>query len=534
MRKYVPAAVLILLLIVFFSMNVQAEEIVEEIIIEGNENISEQRIRENISTEPGDEYVREKLREDMEAVYDMGYFDDVNVSFSSGPEGLQAIFTVDEFPRISKMEVTGLDEIYSQDELEEILGVSEGEVLNVNRMNSGLRDLNFKFQEDGYIMARVDDVNISAEGELVLTGNPGYLNDIVLEGNEKTRDYVIMRELDLEKDEPLNQRDIEIAVQSLFALEFFQDIYPDLRPVDEVENRADLVLEMEEANTGSLNFGAGYHSQDGLFGFVDLEERNLFGRGQKVGLELRFGDQSHYRFNFEDPRIFGTHLSAGFDIYQEERLDTRVRGLDTSLDYPLTDKWTAGTTLSYSQDLEEDLSSHKVTGRVTRDTRDHPFFPTDGGYNRISLETAGYLLGGDVDFLKLRNDNRAFFPGYLDDHAVAMRFQTGLSNTELPTHEQFSIGDADTLRGYSRMSGDNMVLFNMEYRFEIIDNVQGAGFYDYGKVWDHDESVPFLYDLQRGVGAGVRVETPIGQVRLDYAFNEDWSGTPHLGFGQTF
>lgn len=229
----------------------------------------------------------------------------------------------------------------------------------------------------------------------------------------------------------------------------------------------------------------------------------------------------------------GSELAFGLDIYDEER-GNRVRGIDTRFDHPVTENWDAGLTLKYNRDLDERISTRSVTMRGSRDTRDHPLFPTDGGLNRVSVETAGYVLGGDRDFLKFRSDNRRYYEGYLDDHAVAFRGELGMSNTSLPFHEKFSLGGPDTLRGHSRRRGDNMALMNMEYRFQIIDNVQGAGFFDYGKVWEHEDDLPFLFDLDRGVGAGVRLNTPIGQVRIDYGFDENWSGTPHLSFGQTF
>ena len=534
MKKTLLAAALAAVMVFALSAAAGAQDTVAEITIEGNENISEERIREHISTEPGDEYDRDRLRDDMEAVYEMGYFDDVNVSFATGPDGLEAIFEVVEFPRISKIEISGHEDVYTRAEILEEIGVSENEVLNVNTLNSGLSDLNFRFQEDGYIMARIEDVDFTPEGELTLTMNPGYLNEVTFEGNEKTRDYIIERELKgLEPGQPVNQQQIEMATQRLFATEYFQDIDPDLQVVDEVENRANLIIQMEEANTGSLNFGGGYHSEDGWFGFLDVEERNLLGRGQTIAFDWRFGDQTRYNFTFEEPRVMGSHLAFGLDIYDEER-GNRVRGVDTRFDHPVTENWDAGLTLTYNRDLDERISTHSVTMRGSRDTRDHPLFPRDGGLNRVSLETAGYVLGGDHDFLKLRSDNRAYFPGYRDDHAVAFRGEIGLSNTELPFHEQYTLGGPDSLRGYSRRRGDNMALLNAEYRFQIIDNVQGAGFYDYGKVWNDDDDTPFLFDLNRGVGAGVRLNTPIGLVRIDYAFDEDWSGTPHLSFGQTF
>ncbi|SDL16439.1 BamA/OMP85 family outer membrane protein [Halarsenatibacter silvermanii] len=535
MRNKLTAAVVTIVLILSFTAAVQGQERVAEIVIEGNENISEETIRAEITTEPGDEYDREKLREDMERVYELGYFEDVNISFSTGAEGLVAFFRVHEFPVITEVDISGLEEIYSQEEILSVLNVEKDEVLNVERLNQGLQDLAFRFQDDGYVLARVEEVDFTPDGRFIVRGNPGYLNEIVLEGNEKTRDYVIMRELEnLEQGEPINQRQIEQATQRLFRLEYFEELYPDLRMIDEQANKADLALEMEEADTGRLNFGAGYHSEDGWFGFVDAEETNLRGRGQNLGFEWRFGDETRYNLHFEEPRLYGTELGFGIEIYDEERIDTQVRGVETYFEHPLTDTWRGGLGLMYSRDIDERVSTRSVTNYVQRDTRNHPIDPDSGTMNRFSIETAGYVLGGDDDYFKARADNRTYHEGFADDHSIALRGEVGISNTDVPLHEEFIIGGPDTLRGYSRKRGDNMALFNAEYRFGITDTVQGAAFYDYGDVWDDDESTPHFFDLQRGTGLGVRLATPIGHIRLDYGFDDDWSGTPHIGFGQAF
>ena len=543
MKKY-SLGFLVLALIFTMAFNVEevrAEDILADIVIEGNENVSEEEIMEVIQSEIGEEYDRTQMREDMEAVYDLGYFEDINVNFQSTADGLVAIFQVQEFPVLTEINITGLEDIYDREDVLEELGIAEGEILNVERLNSGISELRFRFQEDGYALARFDDVDITPEGVLNIEINIGYLNEIRLEGNEKTRDYVILREIDIEPGDPVNFNVIQDGYRNLFMLEFFEDIFPDLVMVDEENNLADLVLEMEEGNTGSLNLGGGYRQDaDGegnWFAFADIQEENLFGRGQTLSLNVQLGDEREYNLGFREPHVDGTDLSFGFNVYDQYRsLDAdrkRIRGFTTTFGHPITETWDGEFRFKNDRNLTDQETSRSITLRGDRDTRDNPIFPQSGGIDRLSAEFAGYLIGGDSQFIKYGTDNRRYFEGFRDDHAFALRLDTGFSNAELPSHERYRIGGPDTLRGYRSRSGDNKALLNLEYRLQMIDNVQGVIFGDAGNVWDHGESLK-LSRTDHSTGLGVRLNTPLGQLRLDYAFDKDWSGTPHLSFGQTF
>jgi len=543
MKKLLFYTGILLLCLAFVPAMVSAQDTLAEIEITGNENIPDEEIRARISSQPGDEYDRDVLTQDMEAVYEMGYFEDVSVSFQSTAEGLKAIFEVREFPRLTEIDLRGLDDVYQEEEIKEILGVSEGEVLNAERLNIGVRDLQNRFQDDGYILGRIEDVDITTEGVLSVDINIGYLNDVILEGNEKTRDYVIMRELEIEPGDPLNYNQLQRNLESVFRLEFFEDIYPDLFMVSEEDNTANLVLEFLEGNTGSINFGAGYQQNpegSNWFGFLDLEERNLFGRAQEISLYGRLGGEREYRLSFYEPRVFGSELS--FDIEGADFIQRgdRFREFTTAFGYPLFGDWRGNVRLSHRNNLDQDILTRSITFRGRQDTRDSPFFPQSGGIDELTLEFGGYLVGGDEDFIKYGAETRRFTEGYQEDHAVGFRLRTGFSDAELPQQEKYAIGGPDTLRGHDRMIGDHMLLSNFEYRVQVIDNVQAVGFLDIGHVWDHEpdedspEKIFRTFNFSRSQGLGVRVDTPIGQVRLDYAFDEDWSGTPHFGFGQTF
>ncbi|MCG8515437.1 MAG: BamA/TamA family outer membrane protein, partial [Halanaerobiales bacterium] len=101
--------------------------------------------------------------------------------------------------------------------------------------------------------------------------------------------------------------------------------------------------------------------------------------------------------------------------------------------------------------------------------------------------------------------------------------------------EKYRLGGSETLRGYDygSFSGNNLLLLKVEYRFPIVDNFTGVVFADGGNTWDELAEIE-LGELHYSLGLGIRMNTPIGMIRLDYGFNEDGGGQPHFSIGQSF
>ena len=178
-----------------------------------------------------------------------------------------------------------------------------------------------------------------------------------------------------------------------------------------------------------------------------------------------------------------------------------------------------------------------MIGSVVRDTTDNPMNPTRGARDMASIEYAGELLGGDYDFSKYNLEMRRYFQGFKDDHTWALRVKGGVSSSSnLPSHEEYRLGGSNTLRGFKKtMSGDKMALANVEYRFPIVKQLQGTVFMDAGQVWQDEEMQLEKPELKYSGGLGVRMNTPLGQIRVDYALGNSGEGAmPHFSIGQTF
>ncbi|MFW5749246.1 MAG: BamA/TamA family outer membrane protein [Halanaerobium sp.] len=574
-RNLLIGTAILVSLFLLFSGTAAAQDIpideITKISVEGNEHVSDSEILNAVSTEVGDQTNQENLRSDMQSVFDLGYFSDINIAFENYEGGLNVIFEVKENQVLKDIEVSGNEPIYSKEKVLNSLDLKLDTVLNVKKMNENLKSLQEQMQDDGYVLARYKDVNISDEGVLKVEISPGELDSIEISGNSKTDDDVILREMPIKPGEVVNINKVQNGFQNLSRLGFFENINPELQRVDEEENKAKLVINLEEAKTGNLQFGGGYSSNDGWIGFVDVSEKNLFGNGQNIGAKWQFGDTTTYSLNFEEPYLWDTDFSFGFNIYDRETERTtaddfdytkKSRGGSISLGHPLPRDWE--TSLRYRiDDTEEtwnetdskegiiegepidegDNELRSMTLSFNRDTSNNRFHPTSGSINNLNVEHAGDFLGGDKEFTKYNLDSRRYYPGF-KDHAWALRMKLGLSDPRNASgglgSEEYNLGGSDSLRGYERSDFDdekidnnNLLLFNVEYRIPFNESFTGVIFTDAGNVWEERDSIS-LDDLDYGYGLGMRMNTPVGQLRLDYGWDEDSDGQLHFSIGNTF
>ena len=195
-----------------------------------------------------------------------------------------------------------------------------------------------------------------------------------------------------------------------------------------------------------------------------------------------------------------------------------------------------------------------VTLGLSDDRRNIRADPTAGSYSGVSYEQAGGFLGGEEEFGKLSLEHRRYFPVGKKlslpntphkGPVVAARVSGGVALGHAPLFESFTVGGANSLRGYDadRWRGENLLLLNVEYRHPITDNLTAVGFVDAGDAWggEFQTVVPgFIitaedqdFELHAGVGVGLRVKTPLGPIRLDMGFGEEGSQA-HFSFGHTF
>ncbi|MBE3092628.1 MAG: outer membrane protein assembly factor [Chloroflexi bacterium] len=544
------------------------------IVVEGNESISKDLIISQIASNLGDVFSKENIEKDMKAVYDLGYFKDVKIKLESFRDGYKVVFEVVENLPIKEINING-NTVVSEEEIREVMVLQEGQIFSQKILKNDLDRVSQLYKDRGYLLINIKDINFDEEGKLWINISEGRLEKIVIEGNDKTKEKVITREINIEPGDLFNFEKVKKSLQKIYNLGYFDDVSMKLNPGTE-EDSVVLVLTVIEKNTGKFGIGAGYNSEEGLMGFTSYEESNLFGGGQKVEAKVEIGSRTTYQLSFLEPWLAGTPTSFGFDLYDtisntqdkegevilseydEERLGGRLilgRKLSDSVKIGLELKSERVTYDLISGTLPEDTNeglTNSFVPSISYDTRDNVLEPTSGWYHSFSLEKAGGFLGGDYDFTKYNLNLRAYISTQfigdlvnissvkkitdnLSKGVLAFRAMGGIANTDLPSFAEYQVGGMNTVRGYDlgEFSGDKSLVFNVEYRFPLAENFQAVLFADWGQAWDIGQSIN-LEDLKFGRGIGVRFDTPIGPIRLDYGINEEGVGKTYFSIGHMF
>ncbi len=544
------------------------------IVVQGNENISKDLIISQIASNLGDVFSKENMEKDMKAVYDLGYFKDVGIKLESFRDGYKVVFVVVENLPIKEISIEG-NTIVSEEEMREVMVLQEGQIFCQKILKNDIDRISQLYKDRGYLLINIKDVNFDEEGKLWINISEGHLEKIVIEGNDKTKEKVITREISIEPGDLFNFETARKSLQNIYNLGYFEDVSMKLEPGSE-EDTIVLVIKVIEKNTGKFGIGAGYNSEEGLMGFTSYEENNLFGGGQKIQAKVELGGRTTYKFSFLEPWLGDTPTSFGFEVYDttkhkedkeeevilaeydEERLGGRLifgRKISDSVKLGLEFKSERVTHDLISGTLPEDTDeglTNSLVPTFSYDTRDNVFEPTSGWYHSFSLEKAGGFLGGDYDFTKYNLTLRTYistkFIGDVVDigsvkkitdnlskGVLALRAMGGMADTDLPSFAAYQVGGMNTVRGYDfgEFSGDKSLVFNVEYRFPLAENFQAVLFADWGQAWDYQESIDFE-DLKFGRGVGIRFDTPLGPIRLDYGINEEGEGKTYFSIGHTF
>ena len=562
-------------------------QLITKISVTGNKVTKAEDIEAVITTKPGMELTQEGLAKDLHAIYGLGWYYDLQPEFIKVPEGVQLVYHVLENPVYKQLEVEGNTKI-SDSEIEKILDLPKDEIINIKDVNIKVQRLEAEYNKQGYILARVADIRMLPDGTLLLLVNEGIVEDFKVKGNVKTKDYVITREMKLKKGEPFNAKDARRSMQRIYNLGYFEDVNIKLNPGQE-PNGVEIEITVVEMNTGTFGIGAGYSNADGFIGMVSVGDRNFRGTGDSVNVRWEFGgeDEKNYEFTYVKPWIDDketkatlmlydvTNEYADYDIDAHEiaRYDKKRRGQELTFSRRTDNEFISnyvtlknrddiykGEADGYEGDTDQyyenqfNGSAHDkpyypetaeerreenfgVTRSITLgrvfDSRDNIYDPHEGKRIGYSVEWAG--LGGDFDFTKLTADWRYYYRAG-GESVWALNLGAGWADGDMPLSQRFSMGGSDTLRGYEddQFRGNSMLKATLEYRFPIIKKVQGVLFTDNGYAWDKRFEDDFdLGLIKNSVGAGLRINSPLGPVKLDYGWGDD-GGMFHFSFGGQF
>jgi outer membrane protein insertion porin family len=394
----------------------------------------------------------------------------------------------------------------------------------------------------------------------ITEGVQSYVEKVNITGNTHTKDKVIRRELAVGPGDIYNTVLVDASKQRLDGLNYFSRI--DTYPSDTgVPGRKDLNVQVEEKRTGSFNFGAGFSSVDSIVGFVELQQTNfdLFhwpdftGAGQRFRARIQYGTQrKDVILSLTEPYFLDYRLAVGGELFYRDLdfVSNYYNQSDIGGDVFVRKSINSFTYASLTYRLEQiginNLSSSasdqiaaeagkkmksSLTALLDNDTRDSIFLTRTGHRVDFSVGVAGGPFGGAVKDYTIDLEGSQYFHLPWDTILLfngEVATVDGFSgSSDVPIFDRQFLGGGNDLRGFDYravgpkdhygepLGGKTMARLTAEYTFPIVDKVRGAFFYDAGIV--NAGAYDFSFnDINSDVGIGLRVDLPIGPVRIDY------------------
>ncbi len=619
---------------------------VREIVFHGNTALTSKELKKNMNTKESfwfiikHHYDEELAKQDLNRIqfkyWDIGYLD-VEVTLGEVEEldnGLRVHFHIEENEpyTLGSIQFTG-NTIFSDEELMEAFTLKPGDRFSARQLAQDELGMINLYRAQGYLANNYESslipqipqqIQRDRENHIVDLQIPiqeptrKYLGQIEIQGvvtledgtvvptrpNEfKTKDFVVEREVEFEPGEPLDWTKVLESDRKLVNLDYFktkgmpQSNQLNLQPGFERKSTGDpqvenLLLRLEEKQTGQLSFGGGLSTAFGPSIFVTLSERNIFGRGIDGSVTSEFGEfRRRFVVNFREPHLLNSDYSLDWDIFYVDQEGRGGRNFDeervgTTLLFgkKITDEWK----LLFGPKIEQtDLSPEEgnlfdldpatipeefnigtnlttsMTVGYLYDTRNFRIDPSEGFFSRTTLEFAGLA---DNEFIKMQNENRYFYPVY-DKLVLALSGEVDLAHAYgdpgfIPLQERFFVGGANSIRGFDEggigrfsdiqfknpqfggfrtfLGGEAAIIGNAELRYPITQIFQLVGFLDMGAPYDEIEDID-PSDFRFSTGAGIRVRIPglNALLRLDFPivlrdFDEDDTEFFHFSFGQSF
>ena len=578
---------------VTFHVNKGEKIKIKKAVFVGNEHISSSTLEKNIVNKEGGllgfipffggdgtakpeqlPYDQMRIRE---TYLEHGYLDVkvgeplMKVDFASNEATVT--YTIDEGPQytVSNVSVEGDVPDLNKKELDEKLALRPGKIFNVKKLREDIKYIREAVGNLGYAFADIkpefkkDSVNHTVSVVYhVIPAKKVYINDVIISGNKKTMDYVIRRYIYLAPGDLFNYTDLQDTKKELQRTGYFDKVV--VKPQRVSEDKINIVVDVEEAQTGSISGGLGYGSYDGFMISGSISERNLFGTGLASSLSVDFSEKStNYSLSFKDPRVWDSLFSLSFGIYHnEDEYDYEgsdnytvkrsggwftfgrkiARQMHASIGYSYSDvEYKDYEEIVDHPETYESYTKSSIIASFTYDSTDDYYVPRHGIYSKINLDYAG--LGGDADFFRSELKFATYYGlEHQIDYDLILRYKLRggyiSDNGYTPLAEMFYLGGARKgVRGFApgslspfyeskgdkiRVGGDQILVNSIEASIPldmITTNMRLTGFFDYGMI---KNTIYSSNDIQKGwidrysLGAQVEWRSPFGPINLVLAY----------------
>jgi outer membrane protein insertion porin family len=447
-----------------------------------------------------DQYDKQKLSADLETLrtfyLDRGYLNfrilSTQVSITPDKQDIYITINVQEGEQFTLTGYSlGGEIVIPAEDLEKLITLNCGEIFSRGKVANIVKAMTDRLGEAGYAFAKINPVpDLDEENKTVRLGfyvEPGhkiYVRRIYFEGNTKTKDEAIRRELIQAEAAPVNTKSIEESKTRLNRTGYFSDVKVEMKPVPGTTDQVDVVYAVEEASAGQLGGGVGYSDLDGFLINANVTNRNFLGTGNSIDLNFNNSKAyTTYNFAYNNPYYTPEGVSRGFNIFYSEtdlgevtgitNYTTNVFGANISYGVPVSpyDRFTYGygyqdTHLGYFPDSspqeivdfvnQNGTNSQEVTVALgwLHNTFNRMVFPEKG--LQLSAGAMASVPGSHLQYYRLSANGQWFYPlgrGFIYTLGGTLGFGGGYGDTsELPFYKNFYCGGVRTVRGFKESS----------------------------------------------------------------------------------
>ena len=560
---------------------VQEAVYIKDIEVEGTNIIKPEYIMNRLQLQRGDEYSRDLIQTDLKNIYQTGFFSDKMKAIPmQNPDGSITLkIILEENAPITDFTIDG-NSVISTDEILSFLEPLKGEPQNIDAINGAIQKIQEYYGSKGYILARVDSLYDDPDGTINVHINEGEIDKILISGNEKTKDYIIARNILTDAGTVYNENLIREDLVRLYATQAFKDVKRDIEPSEESPTKYNVTIQIEEQRTASVSIGGGLDSATGIFGSAGIADNNFRGLNQRIGLNVLAGsgvilnDSSivnhmniQAELSFYEPyflnadnslmnkiffRDFGSyqiplaierriggeatiahkikgnkHLTSTFSLGLEnvnvsEGDYNTIAGLYAANNIPISQRAAqlqGGTFLSLSPGL-------------IYDTRDTAINPRNGVLANARFDEALNLAGFNNSYGKLTGSIKKYVPVGKKSSLSFLARAGGQTWGQMPEVMAYRLGGPYSIRGF-RMSGVGTgnafvmgstelatpIPFLDKLKVQFLDNVRMTFFVDGGRIFNPTVTDTIYNRPMQAITAGVGLKVYIpgmGPLSVDY------------------
>ena len=557
------------------------KRVIKNIEFVGNNIVDQSLILQQMKLQVGDNYSRELVQRDLKAIYEMGYFTEkmkaIPINNADGSVTLKIVL-VENAP-VTDFTIEG-NTVISTDEILSYLMPMKGKPQNIGELNDAISKIQDCYNSKGYILARIDSVSDDPDGTVNISIKEGTINRILISGNEKTKDYVIERNVLTEPGQVYNENLLKEDLVRLYATQAFKDVTREIEPTDDPD-KYDITINIEEQRTASISVGGGIDSVTGVFGSVGIADNNFMGRNERISLNGIAGtgvilndssikrrmnlqaELSYFKpyFYNADTSLMSKIFYRDFGSYQVPLAIERRIGAEATVAHRM--KYNKHVTGTFSLGLENiDVSEgdkNKITSLYSRynipiserakqldgglflslspallyDTRDSATVTRKGTMASLRFDEELGVLDFEKTHGKLTGMVKQYIPvGKKSSLSFTAKGGGKIHGDNMPEVMAYRLGGPYTIRGFKMSgvgTGDAFIMGSAEFatpipfldrtRINFLNNLRFTVWADAGKIFN-PSITDKIYDRPLyavSAGVGLKLYVPgMGPLSIDY------------------